>query len=221
MCSVFGAVCLVSNQQQTEDNSMSLKLYYHSMSRSSGIVWMLEELGLSYELVPVDIHAGEQRTEAHLALNRMGKIPVLVDDGVAISEGAAIGVYLADRYGAGTFAPAIDVAERGVYLRWCFFGPSVVESACMAKASGWKYASGSAGFGDYERVLDTLEEGLALGPWLMGDTFTMADMILGGTLRFMLQFKMIEARPVFTEYVGRLAARPAAIRADEINGVPR
>lgn len=200
---------------------MERKLYYHPMSRAAGVVWMLEELGLDYELVPVDIQAGEQKTEGHLALNRMGKIPVLDDGGVVISEGAAIAVYLADRYALGRLAPALDAPERAAYLRWCFFAPSVVEPACMAHAAGWTYRSGSAGFGEYERVLETLEEALSAGPWLLGETFTMADAVLGGTLRYMLMFKMIEPREVFTAYVARLAERPALIRADEINGVPR
>lgn len=147
----------------------------------------------------------------------MGKVPVLQDGDAVVTESAAIGVYLADRYSLGTLAPALDDPRRGAYLRWCFYAPSVVEPCCMAKASGWEYNAGSAGFGTYAELLATLDAAIGEGPWLLGDTFTMADVILGGTVRWMVGFGMIDKQPNYLAYAERLDARPAAQRAAAIN----
>jgi glutathione S-transferase len=196
---------------------MSVVLYHHPWSRAASAVWMLEEVGVPYELRFVDILAGEQSSEAHRALNSMGKIPVVVDGEATISEAAAIGVYLADRYAPGRLAPALDDPARGAFLRWAFFAPSVVEPGCMAHTSGWEFKPGSAGFGSYENLLATLSAGVTPGPWLLGERFTMADVILGSTLRWMLGFGMIEKRPEFVAYADRLGERPALKAADAKN----
>ena len=196
---------------------MTITLRHHPFSRAANVVWMLEELGLPYDLKHVDFKTLEHKGPEHIALNAMGKLPTLIDGDAVISESAAIGVYLADRYSSGTLAPALDDPARGPYLRWCFYAPSVVEPCCMAKASSWEYRAASAGFGTYESLLQTLEGGIGEGPWLLGDRFIMADVILGGTVRWMLQFKMLEARPAFTAYAERLNARPAAVKAAGIN----
>jgi glutathione S-transferase len=192
---------------------MAIVLYHHPWSRASGTVWMLEETGVDYELRWVDIMAGAQKTPEFLSLNPMGKLPVLVDGAVVVTESAAIGVYLGDRYSSGRLAPALDDPARGSYLRWAFFSPSVIEPAAAARPSGGNFNAGAVGWGTYETMLDATEAAVGAGPWLLGDRFTMADVILGGTLRFMLTFKMIEPRPAFTDYVQRLDARPAFQRS--------
>jgi len=192
---------------------MAIVLYHHPWSRASGTVWMLEETGIDYELRWVDIMAGAHKTPEFLKLNPMGKLPVLVDGAVVVSESAAIGVYLGDRYASGRLAPALDDPARGSYLRWAFFSPSVIEPAAAARPSGGNFNAGAVGWGTYETMLDATEAAIGAGPWLLGEQFTMADVILGGTLRFMLQFKMIEPRPAFTDYVQRLDARPAFQRS--------
>ncbi len=192
---------------------MAIVLHHHPWSRASGTVWMLEETGVDYELRWVDIMAGAQKTPEFLALNPMGKLPVLVDGDAVVSESAAIGVYLADRYGAGRLAPALDDPARGSYLRWAFFSPSVIEPAAAARASGGNFRPVAVGWGTYEIMLDATEAAIGSGPWLLGERFTMADVILGGTLRFMLMFKMIDQRPAFTDYVQRLDTRPAYQRS--------
>ncbi len=196
---------------------MTILLHHHPWSRAATTVWVLEEIGQPYKLNTVDLRAGEHREDKHKARNRMMKLPVIEDGDVVMAESAAIGVYLADRYALGTLAPALDDPRRGAYLRWCFFGPSVIEPACMAKASGWEYSESSAGFGTYENMIATLEEGLAEGPWLLGEQFTMADVIVGATVRFLQQFKMIESEGALGAYVERLNTRPALQRADAKN----
>jgi len=194
-----------------------ITLYHHPFSRAAGTVWMLEEVGVPYELHHVDLSAGAQKAPEILALNPMGKLPILTDGDLVVTEGAAIGLYLADRYAAGELAPALDDPARGTYLRWALFAPSVVEPGAMARLYQWQFKSSQAGWGDYEAMLSAIESALGRGDYVLGDRFSMADVILGGTLRYMLRFGMVDKRPVFDTYVGRLAKRPALQRADEIN----
>lgn len=196
---------------------MSIILYHHPYSRASTTVWMLEEVGVPYELRWVDLLAGEQRTPEFLKLNPMGKLPVLVDGEAMVTESAAVGLYLADRHAPGRLAPALDDPARALYLRCAFFSPSVIEPAAAARASGGTFNAGAVGWGTYESMLDATEALIGAGPWLLGERFTMADIILGGTLRFLLNFKMVDARPAFSAYVQRLEARPALQRANARN----
>lgn len=196
---------------------MAITLYHHPFSRAAGVVWFLEEIGVDYELRFVDILAGEQKSAEIVALNPMGKLPILVDDGQVVTESAAIGLYLADRYALGRLAPQPDDPARGTYLRWSLFAPSVIEPGSMAKVAGWEYKPGQAGWGTHEAMLDAMQSAIEGRDFLLGDRFSMADCIFGGTLRFMLRFDMLEKRPAFTAYAERLDARPAAQRADARN----
>lgn len=192
---------------------MGIALYHHPFTRASTVVWMLEEVGVAYELRWVDAMAGAQKSPEMLKLNPMGKLPVLVDGEAVVTESAAVALYLGDRYAAGRLAPALDDPARGLYLRSAFFSPSVVEPAAAARASGGNFNAGAVGWGTYETMLDATETLIGAGPWLLGERFTMADTILGGTLRFLLTFGMVEPRPAFKSYVERLDARPAYQRA--------
>ncbi len=178
---------------------------------------MLEEIGVPYELRFVDFMKGDQKAPDVVALNPMGKLPVLTDGEAVVTEGAAIGLYLADRYAYGKLAPKVDEPARGTYLRWSLFAPSVIEPGSMAKAAKWEFKPGQAGWGSYEEMIHAMEKALEGRDFLLGDSFSMADAIFGGTVRFMLQFKMIEPKPIFTAYAERLSARPALQRADAKN----
>jgi glutathione S-transferase len=196
---------------------MSTTLYYHPFSRAAGVVWMLEELELNYERRFVDITKGEQKHPDILRINPMGKLPILVDDGVVVTESAAIGVYLADKYAPGRLAPALNDPLRATYLRWSYFAPSVIEPGATAKSSGWDAREGAVGWGNYDAMLNTIEHAIGRGDFLLGDSFSMADVIFGGTLGYMMRFGLLEKRPTFTAYAERLSARPAHERADARN----
>jgi len=196
---------------------MAITLYHHPFSRASNVVWMLEEIGVDHELRFVDLFAGEHKQADMLALNPMGKLPILKDGDVVVTEAAAIGLYLADRYSLGKLAPAPDDPARGPYLRWSLFAPSVIEPGALAKIASWDYKPSQAGWGTYDTMLTTMEHAIGKGPYLLGERFTMADIIFGGTVRFMLEFNLVEARPSFVAYAERLGARPAFQRAHEVN----
>ncbi len=191
---------------------MTITLHHNPFSRAATVIWMLEEVGVPYDLRFVDFRSNEQKSPELLAKNPMGKLPVLDDDGTVVTEVAAIGLYLADRYALGRLCPLPSDPARGAYLRWSLFAPSVIEPGAMAKASGWEFKPGQAGWGSY----DAMESALR-GDFVLGANFSMADVIFGGTLRYMLRFKMIEARPSFVAYAQRLSERPALVAADARN----
>lgn len=198
-----------------------ITLYHHPFSRAASVVWMLEELGLQegsdYRLAFVDLMKGDQREEPYRAVNPMGKLPSIVDGEARVTETAAIGMYLADRYSPGVLAPALDEPARGPYLRWILFGPSVIEPAAATQAFGWEVNAGSVGWGSWETMLASTRQAIGEGPWLLGERFTMADVCLGATLRTLVQFKMLPEEPLFVDYIAALNARPAAMRAAAIN----
>jgi len=196
---------------------MSLVLYHHPYTRAANVVWMLEEVGAPYELRYVDIATAAHKSPEIVALNPMGKLPILVEDGVVVTESAAIGLYLADRHASGRLAPRPEDPARGTYLRWSLFAPSVIEPGAMAKMQGWSFKESNAGWGSHAAMLSAMESAIADRAFVLGDTFSMADCIFGGLVRYMLRFKMLEPRPVFTAYAERLAARPALQRAEARN----
>jgi glutathione S-transferase len=200
---------------------MSIVLYHHPFSRAAVTLWMLEEVGAPYELRHVDIRAGGQKAADILALNPMGKLPILTEGDTVITESAAIGLYLADRHAYGRLAPRVDEPARGTYLRWSLFAPSVIEPGAMAKAGGWAVKEGQAGWGSHEAMLSAAEGAISGRSFVLGDTFSMADVIFGGTLRYMIAFKLIEPCPAFSAYTERLAARPALQRAEARNAAVR
>jgi glutathione S-transferase len=196
---------------------MSITLYHHPFSRAAGVVWPLEELGVPYDLHFVDIMKGAQKAPEVVALNPMGKVPILTDGDLVVTEAAAISLYLADRYSLGKLAPAPDDPARAAYLRWSLFAPSVIEPAVSAKTTGAQFKPSQVGWGTYESVMASMESAIAGRTYVLGDRFSMADCIFGGAVRYLLRFKVLEPTPTFTAYAERLAARPAAQRADARN----
>jgi glutathione S-transferase len=193
-----------------------LILYTNPMSRGRVARWMLEETGAPYEAVIVPY--GKNREPDYLAINPMGKLPALTHGSTVVTEVAAICAYLADAFpGAGLAPPP---AERGAYYRWLFFGAGPVEAATTNKSFGFQLPEGGgrmAGYGSYEATLDTLEYAIGQSDYLAGDRFSAADVYVGSQIGFGLSFKTIEARPAFVSYWERISARPACVRARDID----
>lgn len=147
----------------------------------------------------------------------MGKIPLLVDGEAVVAEAAAIDLYLADRYALGRLAPPTDDPRRGTYLRWSLFAPSVIEPASMAKLQKWEYPASAAGWGTHADMVHSVDVALSNGDFILGDMFSMADVIFGGTVRYMTAFKMLEPSDKVRAYLERIDARPAFKRAEARN----
>jgi glutathione S-transferase len=194
-----------------------ITLYHASPSRSSIVLWMLEEIGQPYDIKLVTLSKGENLKPDYLAINPMGKVPALKHDDTVITEVAAICTYLADEFPDKKLNIPVGTPRRGEYLKWLFFGPSVIEPAMTDRAFPRKEDPRAAALGwrDFDTVLDIVSKAVAKGPYLMGEQFTAADIVIGSGLRYGMMFKLIPERKEFQDYVGRFAARAAAQRAAE------
>jgi glutathione S-transferase len=192
-----------------------LTLYHAAPSRSSIVRWMLEEVGEPYDLQLLSLSKGEQLAPDYLAINPMGKVPALRHGDAVITEAAAICSYLADEFPAAGLNIPIGDARRGPYLKWLFFGPSCIEPAMIDRASPRKEEArrGMLGYGDFDTVMEVVAKAVAHGPYLMGEQFTAADVVVGSTLRWGIMFKILPERPEFVAYVARLSQRAALQRA--------
>jgi glutathione S-transferase len=194
-----------------------LTLYHIAPSRSSLVLWLLEEIGKPYELRVLDAKKGENREPAFLAVNPMGKVPTLRHGDAVITEAAAICCYLADAFPKAGLSVPIGDQRRGPYLKWLFFGPSCLEPALIDRMHKREAAPPRAqlGWGDADSPIEAVAQGLKPGPYLLGEQFTVADMVIGGGLRFAMMVKAVPDRPDFRAYVERITDRPAFKRAAE------
>lgn len=199
--------------------SDELVLYTNPMSRGRIARWMMEELGQPYRAEIVGFGA-PMKDPAYKAINPMGKVPALVHGSTVVTECAAICAYLADAFPQTGLAPAPGDRQRGPYYRWMFFAAGPVEAAVASKAFGFSAAPEAArslGYGTYGDAMDTLEYAVSQSEYLAGDRFSAADVYVGSQILWGLQFGTIEKRPAFEAYGARLAARPAAQRAKQID----
>ena len=197
----------------------TLTYYTNPQSRGRIAHWMMEELGEPYDTVWLD-YGTTMKSAAYLAVNPMGKVPALRDGDTVVTEAAAICAYLADRFPDEGLVPPPGSAARAAYFRWLFFTAGPLEMATTAKALGWAVPEGRSvmvGFGSYAQTMDALETALQPGPYVCGELFTAADVVLGSALMWGLMFGTVEKRPVFEAYVTRLQQRPALQRANALN----
>jgi glutathione S-transferase len=194
-----------------------MKLYWAPRTRSFSTLWLMEETGQPYERVLTDLSKGEHKSPEYLAINPMGKVPALRDGEATLAEAAAICAYVAERYPQAKLAPPLGDPLRARYLYWLFFSPGCIEPAMVQLATKIEMNPTAAGWGDAQLVLDVLDAALSTGPWLLGETFSAADIMVGSGLNFAVRlFKMAPPRPSFDRYLDRCAARPAFQRAGAI-----
>ena len=194
-----------------------MKLYWAPRSRSFTALWLMEETGQPYERVLTDITAGAQKTPEYLAINPMGKVPALGDGDATLAEAAAICAYVAERYPEARLAPPPGDPARAKYLYWLFFSPGCIEPAIVQLATKIEMNPVAAGWGEAQRVFDVLDAAVSKGPWILGDTFSAADVVIGSGLNYAVRmFKMVPPRPSFDAYLDRCAARPAFQRAEKL-----
>ena len=195
-----------------------LTFYTNPMSRGRIARWMLEEVGEPYDTVILGYD--EVKRPDYLAVNPMGKVPALRHGEVVVTETAAICAYLADAVPAAGLAPPPGDPARGAYYRWLFFAAGPIEAAVTNKALGFQVPEGRermAGYGSFGDVMNAMERAVANGGYVAGDRFTAADVYVGSQVGWGLMFGSLPKRPAFEEYFGRISARPAAVRAREID----
>lgn len=193
---------------------MSLKtkitLFHAPQSRSAGVLTLLEDLGAPYHLHVLNMKAGEQRQDAYLAVNPLGKVPAILQDGALVTEQVAIFLHLADLFPEAGLAPAIGDPLRGPYLRWMAFYGSSYEPALIDKAMKREPgAPAMSVYGDFDMMLNAVINQIAKGPYLLGDRFTAADVLWGAGLSWGTMFGIVPENPTVAAYVARVTGRPA------------
>src|SRR5579863_195629 len=195
-----------------------LVLYTNPMSRGRIARWMLEEVGQPYKTEVLD-YASTMKAPAYLAINPMGKVPALRHGDAVVTETAAICAYLADAFPQAGLAPPSGSKLRAPYYRWLFFTAGPVEAALTNKALGFEVPPDRErmmGYGNIAQTLDTLEAAVSRGEYLVGDSFTAADLYVGSHIGFGMMFGTLEKRPAFEKYWHRVSGRPACVRAREL-----
>lgn len=200
----------------TSTGSHQLTLYYAPRTRSFGALWLLEELGEKYRLESFDIQTGRHKQADYLALNPMGKVPLVVDGGLPVCELGAIAIYLADAYPDAGLGPVATDSLRPAFLRWIFFSSAIMEPAYGQKLFKWEVPAVSASWGSFDQMLAVLTEAVRENSWLLKNTFSSADVLVGATLRFGQMIEIIPKDGPVGEYIKRLQARDAFKRAEEI-----
>lgn len=174
-----------------------LKLYGGARSRASIVQWYLEELGVPYEFVLLDMATGEHLKPDYLAINPMGKVPAIVDGDFKLWESGAILLYLAEKYG-----PPATLEQRAELAQWTLFanatfGPNIFMESTREK--------------EKPRLFQPLNERLSQHSYLMGDTFTVADVAVGSFVAYIPMMLGIgyDEYPGLQAYLTRIKERPA------------
>ncbi|MCR9142706.1 MAG: glutathione S-transferase [bacterium] len=197
----------------------TLTLYYAPRTRSFAALWLLEELkelgelGEEYRLESFDIETARQKQADYLALNPMGKVPLIVHGKLPVSELGAIFIHLADSFPRAGLGPSIEDPQRPAFLKWIFFSSAIMEPAFAQKIFQWEIPAKSAAWGSFDQMLQVLTDALAESTWLLGESFSSADVLVGSALRFGQIIGIIPGDGPIQAYISRLKQRDAFVRA--------
>ena len=194
-----------------------LIFYHNPQSRARIVRWMLEEVGVPYEVEVIPYE--QMKSPEYLAVHPLGKVPAIKHNGHVVTECAAICAYLADVFPEAGLGPRPD--EKADYYRWLFYAAGPWEQAGTNHVMGWDPPEDKQrmfGYGSYEKAIAAVDELLSLRDYVCGDRFTAADVYLGSQVMFPMQFGMLAERDSFVRYRDRLQARPAFQRAGELDG---
>ena len=198
-----------------------IKLYHAPMTRSIRIVWLLEELGVPYQLERVAFAPGKL---PFAQSSPYGKVPAIEDGDVRMIESGAIVEYVLERYGDGRLAPAPGTAERGAFLQWLYFSEAtllppvgdIVRHTLFKPEAERIPAVVDDARGRLNRTLEVLEEDLGDREYLLASGFSAADVMMGVSLLIARRLKALDSK--FTKiaaYLARLESRPALRKALE------
>ncbi len=194
-----------------------MKLYHAPMTRSGRVRWLLQELEVPCEIVRVDVFAGQGRTPEHRAIHPHGVVPALEVDGRVLLESGGICLWLADVHGAKGLAPPIDSPLRGPYCQWMVYVPATCDPALETILFHTRFLPeekripvlvdrAKKQWAVCERVI---EAGLGDKPYILGDTFSAADIMVGSAVAWARFAGALGDSARLTAYAARLAERPA------------
>jgi glutathione S-transferase len=185
------------------------RVFYMPRTRSTRVLWMLEEIGKPY--AAVQIAHEDRRSPKHLARHPLGRVPVVeLDDGSHLFESAAICLQLADLYPDAGLIPPLGSQERGLVYQWVLFAVSELEGPLFR----WRQElrnnlSDTPSRQRFADAATAAEDAIGAGPWLLGDNFTVADVMCLSILSGAHSYDLLTDWPGLQAYVVRGAARPA------------
>jgi glutathione S-transferase len=194
-----------------------MKLFEFGPTRSIRVRWTLQELGVDFEAVTVNLVAGEHRSPAFLKISPTGKVPVLVDGELVLTESIAIVLYLAEKYIDRGLLPT-EVGQKAQVNRWLLFAATELEQPL------WRIARHTALYPepkrlpadltlareDFKPMAAVLEEHLGGRQFVVGNTVTVADFVLAFTLDWANEVRLLDGFPVLRAYMERMEERPQA-----------
>lgn len=201
--------------------AMPPRLYYMPRTRSSRVLWLLEEIGERYELTEI---AGKQRQSAeHLRRHPLGRVPALeLGDGTTMFESAAICLQLADLYPAAGLIPPLGSSERALVYQWVVFAVAELEGPLFRWISALGEGTAESRAHDrFTQAAVALESALDGGDWLLDAQFTVADVMCASVLQGADARELLRPWPGLEAYVQRSESRPAYARAAAISDRPR
>lgn len=200
-----------------------LTLYHAPRSRSTRIIWLLEELGADYEIRTVSIRRRDPAAEGldppmigerdPANPHPHGKVPAIVHDGDLVFESAAVVLYLTDAFPQNGIGPKVGDPLRGPYLSWLAYYAGVAEPAFTSAFYDFKVANSTVGWAPVQEVMDHINGMLARGPYLLGDWFSGADILFGSTFALFMGSPLVPRTDALAAYVERTTSRPAYQRA--------
>jgi glutathione S-transferase len=199
---------------------MSLTLYHAPQSRSSRVIWLLEELGAPYQINYTNISRMDGSGGADPKNpNPDGKVPAIVDDGALVTESAAIFLYLTDKFPQNGIGPKVGDPLRGPYLTWLAYYAGVIEPVVNFEFAGVAdNAMLKRTFRGRAELNARLLKALEAGPYLLGDKFSAADILIGSLGNW--SRAMLPEGAVMDAYLKRLGERPAVARANAKDAAP-
>jgi glutathione S-transferase len=194
-----------------------ITLFHAPRTRSTSFIFLLEELDAPYKLHPVSIRRGDGSGAADPANpHPHGKTPAIDDDGVVVFESAAIALYLTDKFPKAGIGPLQGDPKRGAYLTWLAYYAGEMEPAWVSQFMKWDVPRGTAGWVKTDEIMNFVNATLAKGPYLLGENFSAADILVGTTFAMFLGSPLLAKTDLLDAYVKRVTERPAWAKAQAI-----
>jgi glutathione S-transferase len=196
---------------------MKMKLYEFGPTRSLRVRWTLQELGVDFEPVRVNLIAGEHQRPEFRRINPAGKVPVLVDGDLVLTESVAIVLYLAEKYSNKGLLP-VDLKQRAEVNRWLLFAVTELEQplwrisrhTALYPEEQRLPADVSIASGEFKEMATVLENHMQGREFVVGDRATVADFVMAYTLDWGNEVRLLDGCPEVVAYMKRMYARPRA-----------
>lgn len=208
-------------------NADPIRLHYHPGTRAVRVRWLLEEIGVPYELTVVRLGWGAHKRRAYLdQVHPLGKVPALEIDNTTMFESLGIALYLADRFpDAGLAPPVADRLPRADYCTWMAFSAGTLEPAVFeekraqkAKERGAPNINLGPGLTRFSDIANLLEDRLLRQPYLLGTQMSAADVLNASIMSWAQELGLLDGHDAISQWVARLQARPAYVRAMQNSG---